>query len=332
MATRAINTDMMEQATEHGISASLRPTSFSGYIGQKKVCDTLKVYIAAAKKRGECVDHILLYGPPGLGKTTLARVIANESGSSFKMVSAPSLEKAGDLVGVLAGLQENDCLFIDEIHRLPRVMEEILYSAMEDYCVSITVGRAEQTRVVDLKLPRFTLIGATTRAGMLTAPLRDRFGIINRMEFYTPRELSMIVARSAGVLSINLSPEALMVIASASRGTPRIANRYLKRIRDYAQVESKDTVEEKDAAFYLRSMDVREDGLTALDMSILSALSRNGGKPVGLSTLASMIGEEEGTITDIGESYLIYRGYIQKTPKGRVLTKQGLRILKELAA
>lgn len=304
---------------------SLRPVSFDEYVGQKNIVNNLKVYISAAKSRGEALDHVLLYGPPGLGKTTLASIIANELGVSIKTISAPAIEKAGDLVGVLNMLNEGDCLFVDEIHRLPKPVEEVLYSAMEDYKICITIGKDAQVKTVTLDLPNFTLIGATTKAGMVSAPLRDRFGIVCKMDFYNETELSQIIKRSADVLSLKITKDGISQVAKASRGTPRIANRFVKRIRDFASVEGVSLVSGRDSNAYLKRLGIESTGLTKLDMDIISCFSNV--QTIGLETLAAMVGEDAGTIEDVCEPYLIYRGILLKTSKGRMLSEAGNKLL-----
>lgn len=307
-------------------SRCLRPTTFDGFIGQSKNKDNLKVYIEACKSRGESLDHVLLYGPPGLGKTTLAGIIAHEMGAKLKTISAPSIEKQGDLVSVLNCLSDNDILFIDEIHRLPAFIEEVLYSAMEDYRITITVGKDAQSKAITLELPHFTLVGATTRAGMLSAPLRDRFGIVCRMEFYTEAELSELIKANCKEMSVGMTDKAVSVLAGAGRGTPRIVNRNLRRVRDFAEVRGIKRVGDKAIRDILSELGISDSGLTELDVAILKLL-RDKACPVGLSTLSSMTGEDMGTIEDVCEPYLIYRGLINKTPKGRVITEQGIALM-----
>ena len=300
---------------------SLRPKSFDEYFGQKKVKSNLKVYIEAAKQREEPLDHVLLYGPPGLGKTTLANIIASEMNVNLRITSGPAIEKAGDLAAILTNLPENSVLFIDEIHRLNRTVEEILYPAMEDFALDIIIGKGPSARSIRLELPSFTLIGATTRAGMLTSPLRDRFGIINRLEMYSIEELRTIVKRSAGILNISISDRGAHEIARRSRGTPRIANRLLKRVRDFAQVEELDIIEKEIADKGLNALEIDHIGLDAVDRKLLNAIIiKFAGGPVGLETLSSTISEEKDTIEDIYEPYLLQLGFLHKTPRGRCAT------------
>lgn len=302
----------------------LRPKTMAEYVGQEKVKENLSVYVTAAKQRGDALDHVLLYGPPGLGKTTLAHIIASEMGVAIKLTSGPAIERSGDLAAILTNLNEGDVLFIDEIHRLNRSVEEILYSAMEDYALDIIVGKGPSARNIRFSLKKFTLIGATTRAGMLAAPLRDRFGIINRLEIYTPTELQQIVTRSASALGISIAPDAAAEIARRSRGTPRIANRLLKRVRDFSLVKGNDEVTREDARFALARLEIDELGLDQTDRNILSALiEKFGGGPAGLETLAATTGEDANTIEDVYEPYLLQLGFIARTPRGRICLKDG---------
>ncbi len=304
------------------IEYGLRPHKFEEYVGQAKAKDNLEVYIQAALERKEALDHVLLYGPPGLGKTTLAGIIANEMGVNIRITSGPAIEKAGDLAAILTNLSEHDILFIDEIHRMSRTVEEILYPAMEDYSLDIIIGKGPSAKSIRIDLPHFTLIGATTRAGLLTAPLRDRFGVICRLELYTPEELTRIVERSAGILEVAIDHEGAAEIASRSRGTPRLANRFLKRVRDFAQVRANGVITYEVADMALKRMEVDELGLDAIDSRMIRTMIENfGGGPVGLDTLAATIGEEPNTIEDVYEPYLLQLGFIARTPRGRIATK-----------
>ncbi len=302
---------------------SLRPKTISEYIGQRKAKDNLYVFINAAKMRGESLDHVLLHGPPGLGKTTLAAVIANEMGVNMRITSGPAIEKPGDLVAMLTNLQEGDILFVDEIHRLNRAYEEILYPAMEDYAIDIIIGKGPSANSIHLDLPHFTLIGATTRSGQLTAPLRDRFGVSLRLELYTPEELQQIVMRSAGILGVGIDEAGAYEIASRSRGTPRIANRLLRRVRDFAQVRANGVISREVADASLTSLEVDKLGLDALDRRMLrSIIEFYGGGPVGLETLAATINEEAVTLEDVYEPYLLQCGFLTRTPRGRCVTRK----------
>ena len=319
---------MMEVSNEYDsnqdaeVENSLRPKTLDEYVGQKKAKENLKIYIESAKLRGESLDHVLLYGPPGLGKTTLSTIIANEMGVKIRTTSGPAIEKQGDLAALLTNLSEHDILFIDEIHRMSRSIEEVLYPAMEDYALDIIVGQGPSARSIRIDLPRFTLIGATTRAGLLSAPLRDRFGVISRLELYTPQELAQIVKRSAGILGAQIEEDGAMEIASRSRGTPRIANRLLKRVRDYAQIKANGVITAQVADAALTMLEVDKIGLDKIDKNMmLSIIKAFGGGPVGLDTLAAMIGEDPGTIEDVYEPYLLQQGFINRTPRGRMATK-----------
>lgn len=311
-------------AEDNDIELSLRPKTIGEYIGQDKVKENLSVYIEAARQRGEPLDHVLLYGPPGLGKTTLAGIIANEMGVNFRVTSGPAIEKPGDLAALLTNLNDGDVLFIDEIHRLSRAVEEVLYPAMEDNVLDIIIGKGPSARSIRLDLHRFTLVGATTRAGQLSAPLRDRFGVILRLELYTPAQLAEIVNRSAGILGIDIEQDGAMEIASRSRGTPRIANRLLKRSRDFAQVMADGAINKKTSSLALDRMEIDELGLDSIDRLILKTMIRNyNGGPVGLETIAAAIGEEAVTIEDVYEPYLMQIGFLSRTPRGRTVTPAG---------
>ncbi len=303
------------------IETSLRPKILTDYIGQEKAKENLEIYIKAARERGESLDHVLLYGPPGLGKTTLAGIIANEMNVNFRVTSGPAIEKPGDLAALLTNLNEGDVLFIDEIHRLNRSVEEVLYPAMEDNALDIIIGKGPSARSIRLDLPKFTLVGATTRAGQLSAPLRDRFGVILRLELYTPEELALIVTRSAGILGIDIEKYGALEIASRSRGTPRIANRLLKRARDFAQVVGNGIIDEESADLALGKMEIDHIGLDSIDRLLLTTMIKNyAGGPVGLETIAAAIGEEAITIEDVYEPYLMQIGFLGRTPRGRVAT------------
>ena len=317
MSRRIMTTENLEEDVR--IENHLRPQLLEDYIGQAKAKEMLKIYIEAAKARGEALDHLLFYGPPGLGKTTLAGIIANEMNVNMKITSGPAIEKPGEMAAILNNLQEGDVLFVDEIHRLNRQVEEVLYPAMEDYAIDIMIGKGASARSIRLDLPKFTLVGATTRAGMLTAPLRDRFGVVTRMEYYTVEELKMIILRSAKVLEVGIDENGAYAMARRSRGTPRLANRLLKRVRDFAQVKYDGYITEEVADYALDLLDVDKEGLDQTDRGILLAMiGKFGGGPVGLETLAASIGEDPGTIEDVYEPYLLKNGFIQRTPRGRV--------------
>ena len=319
MSRRIMTTENLEEDVR--IENHLRPQLLEDYIGQAKAKEMLKIYIEAAKARGEALDHLLFYGPPGLGKTTLAGIIANEMNVNMKITSGPAIEKPGEMAAILNNLQEGDVLFVDEIHRLNRQVEEVLYPAMEDYAIDIMIGKGASARSIRLDLPKFTLVGATTRAGMLTAPLRDRFGVVTRMEYYTVEELKMIILRSAKVLEVGIDENGAYAMARRSRGTPRLANRLLKRVRDFAQVKYDGYITEEVADYALDLLDVDKEGLDQTDRGILlSMIGKFGGGPVGLETLAASIGEDPGTIEDVYEPYLLKNGFIQRTPRGRVVT------------
>ena len=317
---RIVSTEYSHEDSDTDIS--LRPKTLNDYIGQDKAKDNLKVYIDAAKLRGESLDHVLLYGPPGLGKTTLSNIIANEMGVNIRVTSGPAIEKQGDLAALLTNLSEGDVLFIDEIHRLSRSVEEILYSSMEDYALDIIIGNGPSARSIRIDLPKFTLIGATTRAGQLTTPLRDRFGVLLKLELYTPDQLATIVTRSAGILGIEINKNGAYEIASRSRGTPRIANRLLKRVRDFAQVQGKDIIDEEIASFALGKLEIDELGLDNTDRRMLETIIKfYDGGPVGLDTLSATIGEEAITLEDVYEPYLMQIGFLSRTPRGRCVTR-----------
>ncbi|MBR2943772.1 MAG: Holliday junction branch migration DNA helicase RuvB [Clostridia bacterium] len=317
---RIVSTEMTGEDTE--VEVSLRPKVFEDYIGQEKVKEMLKVYIDAAKGRGDALDHVLLYGPPGLGKTTLSGIIANEMGVNFRVTSGPAIEKQGDLAAILTNLAPGDVLFIDEIHRLSRSIEEILYPAMEDYVLDIIIGKGPAARSIRVPLPKFTLVGATTRAGQLTTPLRDRFGVLLRLELYTADELATIIKRSASLLEVEIDDLGALEIASRSRGTPRIANRLLKRVRDYAQVKGDGKITIEIAKMALKALEIDDLGLDNIDRKLLETIIKfYGGGPVGLETLAATIGEESITIEDVYEPYLMQIGFLSRTPKGRCVTR-----------
>ena len=323
---RMINTDLQEEDVH--IEGSLRPHSLNEYIGQEKLKKTLRIYIDAAKQRNDPLDHVLLYGPPGLGKTTLSGIIAHEMGVNMKVTSGPAIEKPGDMASILNNLQEGDVLFVDEIHRLNRQVEEVLYPAMEDYVIDILIGKGASARSIRLELPKFTLIGATTRAGLLSAPLRDRFGVVQHLEFYNQKELKTIVMRSADVLGVEIDEDGASEIARRSRGTPRLANRLLKRVRDFAQIRYDGRISYEAAAFALNLLEVDQYGLDKIDRRILKTLILNfQGGPVGLETLAAAIGEDAGTLEDVYEPYLLQNGFLNRTPRGRMATPFAYRHL-----
>lgn len=326
MNKRIITTEFIEEDIK--TDNRLRPERLKDYIGQQKIKDVLEIYIQAAKQRDEALDHVLFYGPPGLGKTTLAGIIAKEMGVHMKITSGPAIERPGEIAAILNGLNQGDILFIDEIHRLNRQVEEVLYPAMEDFAIDIMIGKGATARSIRLDLPQFTLIGATTRAGMLSAPLRDRFGVIERLEFYSPEDLKEIILRSASVLHMEMDSAGAMELARRSRGTPRLANRLLKRVRDYAQVKYDCKVTESIAREVLDILDVDRYGLDAVDRNVLwTMIEKFGGGPVGLDTLAASIGEDSGTLEDVYEPYLLQNGFLQRTPRGRIVTPAAYRHL-----
>ena len=316
MERRIITTEATEEDVR--IETTLRPQCLSDYVGQEKIKSTLKIYIEAAKSRGEALDHVLFYGPPGLGKTTLSGIIANEMGSRLKVTSGPAIEKPGEMAAILNNLQEGDVLFVDEIHRLNRQVEEVLYPAMEDFAIDIMLGKESSARSIRLELPHFTLVGATTRAGLLSAPLRDRFGVVQRMEFYTPEELRTIIQHSATILGVEIEPEGAIELAKRSRGTPRLANRLLKRVRDFAQVKYDGVITKEVADFALDQNDRN---------ILLMIIEKFSGGPVGLDTLAAALGEDAGTLEDVYEPYLLMNGLINRTPRGRMATENAYRHL-----
>ena len=321
MEKRVISTELVEEDIK--IENNLRPLALEDYIGQEKVKRNLKVYIEAAKARNDSLDHVFFYGPPGLGKTTLAGIIANEMGTHLKVTSGPAIEKPGEMAAILNNLAEGDVLFVDEIHRLNRQVEEVLYPAMEDYQIDVMIGKGATARSIRLELPKFTLVGATTRAGLLSAPLRDRFGVVNHLEYYTVKELETIIIRSANVLGVEIDSQGANELARRSRGTPRLANRLLKRVRDFAQVKYDGRITGEVADYALNLLDVDRDGLDANDRLILGTIIKKfGGGPVGLDTLAASIGEDAGTLEDVYEPYLIQNGFINRTPRGRVATNE----------
>ena len=320
MAKRLITTELIEE--DKKIESSLRPQLLRDYIGQEKAKKNLKIYIEAAKKRGESLDHVLFFGPPGLGKTTLAGIIANEMGTNLKVTAGPAIEKPGDMAAILNNLQEGDVLFVDEIHRLNRQVEELLYPAMEDFVIDIVIGKGATAKSIRLELPKFTLVGATTRAGMLTAPLRDRFGVVNRLEFYTVEELTEIIIRSAKVLQVEIDLEGARELARRSRGTPRLANRLLKRVRDFAQIQFDNQITKEVADIALNYMEVDKLGLDHSDRAILKTMiERFHGGPVGIEAVATTIGEDPGTVEEVNEPFLVQNGLIIRTPRGRMVSE-----------
>ena len=326
MAGRIIETNIQQEDVK--IEGSLRPQYLKDYIGQEKAKEGLNIYIQVAKQRQDALDHVLFYGPPGLGKTTLAGIIANEMGVNLKVTSGPAIEKPGEMAAILNNLQEGDLLFVDEIHRLNRQVEEVLYPAMEDFAIDIMIGKGATARSIRLDLPKFTLVGATTRAGLLTAPLRDRFGVIHRLEFYSVEELKLIIQHSARILEVEIEEKGARELARRSRGTPRLANRILKRVRDFAQVKYDGVITEEVANIALDLLDVDKMGLDHIDRNILfTMIEKFSGGPVGLDTLAAAIGEDSGTIEDVYEPYLIKNGFINRTPRGRVVTEYAYKHL-----
>lgn len=324
MEKRIIATELVNE--DRGIENSLRPKTLSDYVGQTRLKEMLSVYMEAARSRNESLDHVLLYGPPGLGKTTLAGIIANEMGVNLKITAGPAIEKPGEMAAILNNLNEGDVLFVDEIHRLNRQVEEVLYPAMEDFAIDVVIGKGAAARSIRIDLPRFTLVGATTRAGMLTAPLRDRFGVVHRLEYYTPGELKQIVLKSAEKLQIDIEDEAAELISTRSRGTPRLANRLLKRVRDFAQIRYGGLISVEATEFALDMLDVDRSGLDHTDRGILmTIIEKFGGGPVGLETLAAALGEDIATLEDVYEPYLIMCGFINRTPRGRVATPTAYR-------
>lgn len=326
MAKRMITTEFTKE--DEQIETSLRPKYLSEYIGQEKVKENLKIYIEAAKQRKEALDHVLLYGPPGLGKTTLAGIIANEMGVSLKVTAGPAIEKPGEMAAILNNLKDGDLLFVDEIHRLPRQVEEVLYPAMEDYVIDVVIGKGTAARSIRFDLPKFTLVGATTRAGMLSAPLRDRFGVVNRLEFYSTQELATIITHSAKLLSVEIDKEGAMELARRSRGTPRLANRFLKRVRDFAQIKYDGRITKEVADFALDLLEVDKFGLDRTDRKIITTMIEQfHGGPVGLEALAAAIGEDAGTLEDVYEPYLVQNALLLRTPRGRVASDLAYRHL-----